>query len=528
MIRWAKPIRRLRERHDYVKRVIRSEEESFGRTLDRGIEIFEDRSRQLAERGVTVFPGKDAFELHDTYGFPLDLTQLMAEEKQLTVDVKAFNREMDAQRQRSAQAAKNVNYQTIDVQAEPTQFLGYDKDETDASVIKYIDGKLVLSRTPFYAESGGQVGDIGVIKGDDFEFQVTDTQKAGEHVLHIGELKSGQPKPGDRATAVIDRDRRRATERNHTVTHLVHRALRMTLGEHVQQAGSLVGPETMRFDFTHFEALTAEQRHQVETIVNEQILKNRKTTWSYTDIETAKADGAVALFGEKYGDEVRVVEVENYSKELCGGTHVRATGEIGSFVIINESSVAAGIRRIECLTGMQALNYLENGRKVAQRSSRLLGCTPEQLESCVQALIDEQKEIQNELKTLRQQSSKGEIDTILDQIKQVNGIQVVAGEVHANEANDMRKLGDHVRNGLDSGVGVLGAAIDDKVSLVCVVTDDLVKKGVKAGDIIKKVASYVQGGGGGAPHMALAGGKDVSKLPLALSKVEQIVNECRN
>lgn len=518
----------INERRDYIAQVIASEEESFGRTLDRGIEIFEEKAQDILSKGENVFPGTDAFVLHDTFGFPLDLTQLMAEEKNLSVDVQAFNREMDAQRQRSSKS-KTEGYQTIELSGDmpATEFVGYERDEVYSEVLKYEQGKLVLTVTPFYAESGGQVGDSGIIKNDSFEFRVKDTKKIGGHSVHLGELVSGNsPQPGDKVFAQIDSAKRRRTERNHTVTHLVHKSLRSVLGDHVQQAGSLVHPDYMRFDFTHFEALRPDEIKQVEDMVNEQILQNRTTTWQVVGFDEAKKAGAIALFGEKYSDKVRVVEVEGFSKELCGGTHVSATGEIGEFVIINETSVAAGIRRIECLTGMKAHHYLRNREHLLEKAAALLGCSPEETDNRLEKILDERKSLQQELKDLRQKSSKEDISELLKSAKKIDGVQVVAGNVHAKSVDELRSFGDVLRDRLGSGVGVLGSVVNEKLSFVCVVTKDVIEqKGLKAGDIVKQVAQFANGGGGGNPHMALAGAKDTSKLSLALSKVEEIVSK---
>ncbi|MBN1481869.1 alanine--tRNA ligase [candidate division KSB1 bacterium] len=518
----------LVERKAYIARVIKAEEEGFGRTLDRGIELFDHKARDVLKSGSTVFPGKDAFVLHDTYGFPLDLTQLMAEEKNLSVDVAEFDIEMEKQRERSSRS--RASYQSIDIQgAAGTEFVGYVEDLTTATVIQFEGNKLVLDKTPFYAESGGQVGDSGVIENETFVFQVNDTKYIGEHIVHLGELISGQaPQVGAKVTATVDIKRRRATERNHTVTHLVHKALRTVLGEHVHQAGSLVHPEYMRFDFTHFERVSPKDLHTIETMVNEKILENHKTSWHVLPIAEAKAAGATALFGEKYGDTVRMVEIENYSRELCGGTHVRATGEIGDFVIINETSVAAGIRRIECLTGMKAHDYLKARNFILEQAAELLNCAPDETHARISALIKERKNLEQELKKLKHASTKETAGDLLADIKKVRDVHYLAAKVQAGSVDELRQLGDLVRSRIGSGVAVLGAVINDKVSIVCVVTKDVNQKNLKAGDIVKKVAAYAGGGGGGAPHMALAGAKDVKKLDLALSKVEDVISEILN
>lgn len=518
----------LKERHQYISRVIHAEEESFGRTLDRGIEIFEQKAEKVLANGQSVFPGQDAFLLHDTYGFPLDLTQLMAEEKNLAVDTAEFNREMERQRQRSSKA-RDASYETVEFSSteDGSEFVGYIMDEADSEVLHYEDGRIILKRTPFYAESGGQVGDQGIIKNDHFEFRVTDTKNIGEHIVHIGELVSGKaPHPGDKVSAHVDTEKRRATERNHTVTHLLHKALRTVLGDHVHQAGSLVAPDYMRFDFTHFEKVSAEDLRRIEDMVNEKILQDLKVSWQIMPIDEAKKRGAMALFGEKYGDQVRMVEVDDYSRELCGGTHVRATGEIGEFIIISESAVAAGIRRIETLTGFAAQKYLRTRQQTLEQAARLLNAPPDEVLSRIKQMLAERKKIEEELKQLRGQQSKNTITELLQNVKTVDGVKFIAAEIQAADMDDLKRSGDLVRDGLTSGVGVLGAVIENKVNFVCIVTKDVIReKNLKAGDIAKAVAAIAGGGGGGSPHMATAGAKDVEKLGLAISKVENIIRQ---
>ena len=517
----------LAERQKYIARVIRAEEESFGRTLDRGIEIFERKAEQILSVGDKQFPGQDAFILHDTYGFPLDLTQLMAEEKGLTVDVHTFNKKMEAQRKRS-NSARDVSYQTISFHPDSTagsEFVGFTADTTESTIMHYEKARIILTQTPFYAESGGQVGDSGTIKNSDFEFRVDETRNVGEHIVHFGELVSGkEPKPGDVVLASIDSVKRRATERNHTVTHLLHKALRTVLGEHVHQAGSLVHPEYMRFDFTHFEKVSTQDLQKIEDIVNEKILANARVDWHLLPFDEAKKKGAMALFGEKYGDTVRMVEVEAYSRELCGGTHVRATGEIGEFIILSESAVAAGIRRMETLTGHKALHYLRSREQTLKKAAQLIGSNPDEVDIRIEKLLAERKSIEKELEQLRKQNSKNQIDDMLNDVQVVKDVKVVAAQIQANHVDELKKAADVLRDKLGSGVGVLGTVINEKVNFVCIVTKDLIKaKNLKAGDLVKEIAAIASGGGGGSPHMALAGAKDVEKLSLALEKVTEIV-----
>ncbi len=518
----------LRQRQEYIMTVIRSEEESFNRTLDRGIEIFEEKVAQLPVDDK-VFSGADAFLLHDTYGFPLDLTELMAAEKGLKVDVERFNKEMEAQRKRSSQS-RGGEYDRLDLDSEEvpaSDFVGYRKDENTAKVVLARPQKIVLDVTPFYAEAGGQVGDSGLIYNDRFKFRVDNTKSIGEHHVHEGELISGKmPQEGEKVHAAIDKSRRRATERNHTVTHLLHKALRTVLGDHVNQAGSLVHPEYLRFDFTHFEKVSSAELQNIEQIVNEKILENRAVRWQFTSLEKAKSSGAIALFGEKYADQVRVVEVEDFSKELCGGTHVRATGEIGNFVIINETAVAAGVRRIEALTGLAAHTFLKSRYELLQKASMVAGCSPEELDKRLENLIDQRKALEQDLQHLRQQGSRTEVEKLLQTVKTVNGVNVLSARLDATSVDELKGSGDYVRDKLQSGVGVLGAKIGNKVNFVCVVTKNLIEeKGLKAGDIIRQVARIAGGGGGGSPHMATAGARNAEKLDFALNKVFDIVEE---
>ena len=516
----------LRQRQAHIERVLRAEEESFGRTLDRGIEIFEEKA-ESSKAGV--LSGRDAFLLHDTYGFPLDLTQLMAKEKNMTVDVAAFDAEMAAQRQRSSRS-RDASYATIDVNAGAeggSRFVGYQVDSVETELIHFEAGRIVLKESPFYAESGGQVGDSGEIGNAIFRFAVETTKNVGEHIVHFGRMVDGAaPVAGDRVEATINAEKRRATERNHTVTHLVHRALRTVLGEHVQQAGSLVAPDYMRFDFTHFEKMTNEQIQAVETIVNQEIVRNHPVSWRVMPIEQAKALGAMALFGEKYGDQVRMVEVNNFSRELCGGTHVRATGEIGLCIIRGESAIAAGIRRLEVLTGEAALAWFRGQAAIAAQSAAMLGCREEEIIERLGRLQQERKQLESDLRKLRQSSSKDVVGDLVKAAQEISGLRVVAARVEAAHVEELKQAADMLRDGLGSGVGVLASAAGEKVHFVCVVTRDVVDgRKLKAGDIVKSVASLAGGSGGGSPHMALAGAKDAGLIDAALAQVGSIVLE---
>lgn len=516
-------------RHQHISRVIRAEEENFGKTLDRGIEIFEEKAAKGSQNGNKIFSGSDAFLLHDTYGFPLDLTQLMAEEKGLSVDVAAFQAEMEQQKERSRVASAFATSTTLaDFNVgslAATEFIGYSVDQTATEVMAYSDGKMILQKTPFYAESGGQIGDSGIIAGPDFEFQVADTRKMGDHYLHIGMLKRGQaPAPGLKVQAIINSDLRRATERNHTATHLLHKALRTVLGEHVQQAGSLVRPDYLRFDFTHFEKVGPEDLRKIEMLVNDSIMRNYSVEWQILSFDHAKARGAMALFGEKYGETVRMIEVDNYSRELCGGTHVRGTGEIGLFIITGESAVAAGIRRIEAVTGLASLHLYHIKNNALLQLAHTLACPPDDLGTRVEAILTERRSLEQEVRHLKQHTSKSEIAQLIKTAHTLKDFKVVAARVVSSNVDDLRDMADALREQLKSGVGVLGTVFENKVSLVCVVTQDLIDgRKLNAGQIVRQVAQVAGGSGGGKPHMALAGAREPEKLELALFQVPEII-----
>ena len=522
----------ISERQEHTAHVIKSEEERFNDVLDRGLEIFEDIAGDVAKAGHTLVSGADVFKLYDTYGFPADLTRVLAGEKGLQIDEDEFNRLLEAQRERARSAARFSPGQGNDwqdvTQGKDSEFVGYETTST-ASVIRKVrqDGNsivLLLDRTPFYAESGGQVGDTGIIQGKDFIIEVADTQRSGEQILHIGTFSKGNAISDPGVEAVVDAEKRAATERNHTSTHLLHQALKTIVGDHVNQAGSLVAPEYFRFDFTHFNALTADELSRVEQEVNRQIMQDHQVSTSVTGFDEAKEMGAVALFGEKYGDRVRVIKVDDYSMELCGGTHADRTGKIGYFRIVREEAVAAGVRRIEAVTGGAADTLIRQEKHTLQRIEGLLKCGRHEIESRIEGLFEERKKLERRLKKMQYSSASSVLDTIVANAASFDSITVAAGEVEAETADDLRTMGDKLRNMLGTGIGVLGSRSQGKVAFVCVVTDDLVKdRGLKAGAIIKPVAAIVGGGGGGRPHLATAGGKDQEKLPEALEAVPHIV-----
>ncbi|MDP6775600.1 MAG: alanine--tRNA ligase, partial [Candidatus Latescibacteria bacterium] len=519
----------IAEQAEHVAMVIKSEEEGFGRTLDRGLEIFEE----VSQKGN--ISGPDAFRLYDTYGFPLDLTQLMASEKGLEVDVDGFGEEMSRQQARSRDATRGVYVVETGVgegvlPEHHSEFVGYESLEVESVVVgvqRSEDGALdlFLDRTPFYSEAGGQIGDRGVLTGDGVEFQVENTYGLGEAVAHRCRLTQGDEGAlhGLHVRARVDVDRRLHAARNHTATHLMHEALRRVLGRHVQQAGSLVEPDRLRFDFTHFAGVTAEQLAEIETLVNDVVRQDLRVDVTLTDMEAAKQAGAAMLFTEKYGDVVRMVRVGDYSAELCGGTHLASTGQVGSFELVTESGIAAGVRRIEALTGAGVEQASRKRRSTLAELESLLGAGEAELAGRVSGLLARVRELERELLASRRESAGSSMAQLVRDAVEVDGVRVVAEEVESPDVETLRDLGDGLRNSLGTGVGVLGADLDGKASLIAVVTDDLISRGVQAGTVVKEVARLVGGGGGGKPHMAQAGGKNPEKMKEALAEVPGIV-----
>lgn len=512
-----------------IERIIKAEEESFNATLDRGIELFEQVAAKVAGENKKVIPGEDVFKLYDTFGFPVDLTNVMAGEKGLSIDEAAFEKLMNEQKERARKSTKDkqgvvtVSTDNIDEfnlsDKTPTEFTGYNFTENKAVVtgVKQEENitLVVLDKTPLYVESGGQVSDTGCLIVGSEKFEVKDVLKIDEYVVHVVE---GTPsvKQGDEVEIKIDVKRRNDIKRNHSATHLLHKALRETLGEHVKQAGSYVGPERLRFDFAHFEKVTNEEIEKIEKSINEKIRENTDTNHHQgIDFEQAKDMGALMFFGDKYGDKVNVVQFGNYSLEFCGGTHVKNTSEIGMFKIVSESSISSGVRRIEAVTGAGVELFID------QQKDKL-----KDAEGKIVALAEEKKKLEKELAEIQLQNKLGGIDTIAENSQDANGIAVFKGRVEAANMDELKSMGDELRNKIKSGVGVLISQLDEKVGIVCIVTDDLVKeKKAMAGKIVGAVAKLVGGGGGGRPHMATAGGRDVSKIDEALEQVEKIVSE---
>ncbi len=531
----------------HVKNVLKSEEESFLKTLEQGLNILEEMLVDLKSENKEVLAGKDAFRLYDTYGFPLDLTEDIAAEAGVKVDEKGFNQEMEAQRQRAREAREETSFSSGEVeklysefkdQIEEDNFTGYHSLKEKTEIISLFKenkrveklnegekGEIILAKTPFYAESGGQIGDQGVIKNDKFEAEVKNTVKKAEVFVHEVEVKTGKIKSEAGVEAVVYHNRRQATARHHSATHLLHKALKEVLGEHVNQSGSLVAPDRLRFDFTHFSALKQEELEEIERKVNQAVMENYQVETEIKAIDEAKEMGATALFGEKYGEEVRVVKMGDFSLELCGGTHVDATGDIGAFKIISESGIAAGVRRIEAVTGEYALDYFNSKLEILNQTAAELKTEPDNLLQRVKQLQKQQKGLEKELEALKQKLAGTKKDELIDQLQTLEGVNVLTAELSDLDNSALRNLNDQLKDKVDSAVIVLASKTDSKVIFVASVTKDLIEKGFKAGDIISKVARIAGGGGGGRPDMAQAGGSKPEKTAEALTEVEKIVRE---
>lgn len=535
----------LIEKQPLVTRVILKEEERFQRTLEQGLQILDTVMSDLKTKGSSVIPGKDAFELYDTYGFPLDLTQNVAEEKGFTVDEDGFQEAMEEQRERGRSAWLTAGgifqtgiYTEILKEYGPTKFEGYDNLSLSAQVVAIVkddellsgaeegaEVEIVLDRTPFYGEVGGQVGDTGWFNKDGTRIQVLDSVRPVPDIIaHKCKIITGSILPGDIIRAEVDTERRQKIALNHTATHVLQSALRQVLGSHVAQAGSLVAPDRLRFDFSHYEAVPPDKLKEVERLVNQRIRENTPVVVEEMPIQTAKARGAIALFGEKYGDIVRVVQLDDYSMELCGGTHIKMTGEIGAFRIISEGSIAAGVRRIEALTGESAYLYGRRMEDQILEIANLLKVSPTEVLSRVESLIQQNKELEKEVTRLRQKGAMSQVSELLDQIVTVQGINVLAVSVENVDRNVLRSMVDELKGKIGSGVIVIGTITDGKVALVAGVTEDLIKqKGLNAGNIIRQVAEIAGGSGGGRADIAQAGAKDPSKMMIALSATPEII-----
>jgi alanyl-tRNA synthetase len=539
----------IKKQQKHVQNVIQAEETSFGLTLDRGLEIFEKMVSTPETKAAKVLSGEDTFKLYDTYGFPLDLTSLMCEERGIGTDENAFEKLMEEQRARAREAGKFKA--TLDEWTEisggpDSKFVGYDVFHTESKIRRFSlneQGQLqfILDVTPFYAESGGQVGDHGTFEQNGKKLNVVDVQKQGESIIHFCEKQSSEVKnhasenspeftpeftPDDSPLiAVVDMEPRLSTTNNHTAVHLMHEALRQVLGEHVNQAGSMVNPEILRFDFTHFEKVSESQLEEIENIVNGVIRKNIPTDIYETPFQEAIDSGITALFGEKYGDVVRVVKVSDFSEELCGGCHVEATGQIGQFRVFSEEAIASGVRRVVAVTGRQAeLMNQEHGR-VARSLRQFMNVPEAQVPKMVEKLADEKRLLERELQNLRSENALAGVSGLLAQAEDVEGVLVLAKIIEVDSADTLRNMGQAIIEQMTSGVAWLAATMSGKSTLLCVVTDDLIKRGLKAGELVNSVALLADGRGGGKPNMAQAGIKAPEKLDEALSSAADLVRE---
>ena len=541
------------QRVEYVGEVVRSEEASFDKTLGRGLELFNSVADALVGGGTQangdgprdgegragLISGEDAFRLYDTYGFPLDLTRVMAEERGLTVDEAGFDEQMAQQRERARQSAKFATHTieaddwTVLDQDSDQEFVGYEQTEIETTIHKYVraDGVLhvVLTRTPFYAEGGGQVGDRGSIDGTGFHLQVEDTQRVGDFIVCRCPDSGADELVAGAVTARVDADRRVPTTANHTATHLLHRALRRQFGDHVQQAGSLVAPDHLRFDFTHFKRIEPDELLAVEAEVNLAVRTDYDVEYYDSGFDEAKADGATALFGEKYGDVVRVVAVgaadDRYSLELCGGCHVTRTGHIGPFLITSEGSIASGVRRIEAVTGEAALHLVQQQRQVVQELSQSTGAPPAELAARTAELQDEVRSLQKQLRAARAQALVARGQELVDAAEQIGDVRLMTAELPDADTDALKQLAETLRQRGDDIVVFAASGAEGKLSLVCGVSDELAKRGVAAGALIKAAATAAGGGGGGKPTLATAGAKNPSKLAEAQQEVRRLLSE---
>ena len=531
----------LEEKQDFIFKVLTQEEEKFSKTIDQGLSILSDMEKEMEAKGKKVLSGEDAFKLYDTYGFPMDLTQEILEEKGFSIDEKGFKEAMEVQRTNARKARKVTNYMGADVTVyesiDPsitTEFIGYDKLEADSEITVLTTetelvealsdgevGTIIVKETPFYATMGGQQGDKGVIRTADGSFKVEDTIKLlGGKVGHIGKVVSGMIKVGDKATLSVDAELRGKTCKNHSATHLLQKALREVLGTHVQQKGSYQDGERTRFDFSHFEAMTAEELNAVEKMVNEKIAEAIPVETAVMTAEEAKKTGAMALFDEKYGETVRVVSMGDFSKEFCGGTHVKNTSEITVFKIISESGVAAGIRRIEALTGENVFAYYQKIEDELEAAAKAAKATPATLVEKIEHMQAEIKALTSENESLKSKAAQEALGDVMDQVVEVKGVKLLASSVDGVDMNGLRDLGDQLKAQLGEGVVVLASSCDGKVNLIAMATDGAMKQGAHAGNLIKSIAGKVGGGGGGRPNMAQAGGKNPAGIADAIAEAK--------
>ncbi len=534
----------LEEKKDAIFNVIRQEEEQFNKTIDQGLGILSEMIQEMTEKKETTLSGENAFKLYDTYGFPLDLTKEILEEKGFDIDEEGFKTSMEEQRVKARKARGVSNYMGADAtvydEIDPsvtTEFVGYDHLTYDSDITVLTTeneivntlsegekGTIFVNRTPFYATMGGQEGDKGLITTEHAEFAVEETVKLlGGKVGHVGKVTKGSFTVGDAVNLSVEENGRANTCKNHSATHLLQKALKTVLGSHVEQKGSLVTPDRLRFDFVHFSAMTPEEIAKTEELVNAEIAKNNAVITEVMNIEQAKATGAMALFGEKYEEDVRVVSMGDFSKELCGGTHVANTGMITTFKILSEAGVASGVRRIEALTGDGVFAYYREMEKELNEAAKVAKATPAQLKDKVEHMLSEIKSLQSEVEALKSKLAKDALGDVMNQITEVKGIKLLATAVEDVDMNGLRDLGDQLKEKLGEGVVVIASSANGKVNLIAMVTDGAMEKGAHAGNLIKGIAALVGGGGGGRPNMAQAGGKNPAGIPDAIAKVQEVL-----
>lgn len=532
----------LEEKKDFILKVIAKEEDQFNKTIDQGLGILAEMTAKMEAEQTTTLSGADAFKLYDTYGFPIDLTKEILEEKGMQVDEEGFHASMEVQRKTARAARGETNYMGADVTVyesiDPSitsTFVGYENLSwkspitvltSDTEIVEALSdgqrGTVFAEETPFYATSGGQEADTGIIRTAEGEFKVEDTVKLlGGKIGHVGVVVKGMIKTGDQAELCVNAEKRALSARNHSATHLLQKALRTVLGTHVEQAGSSVNEDRLRFDFSHFSAMTAEELQKVEEIVNEQIVAGLPVKVENMPIEEARKTGAQALFGEKYGDVVRVVNMGDYSIEFCGGTHVKNTNEIMAFKILSESGVAAGVRRIEALTSKGLIRYYDNLEKKLNEAAKVLKATPDNLAEKIAHLTAENKALHSEVESLKSKLAQDAMGDVMDQVQEIKGVKLLAAEVDGVDMNGLRDLGDQLKEKLGEGVVVLASGNDGKVSLMVTATDAAMKQGAHAGNLVKAIAGLVGGGGGGRPNMAQAGGKNPAGIQEALKKAAE-------
>ena len=534
----------LSDKESFIRKVVVNEEQRFIETLDSGLKILSEEVATLKKSGQPIVPGEVVFKLYDTFGFPVDLTADIVKKDRLTLDMEGFEKAMEAQREKARESWKGSgeqaiadSYKKLAVRGVSTEFIGFHgvteatscitailkKDETVDALAEGENAEIFVEETPFYGEKGGQVGDTGVIEGEGFRFEVWDTQWPLDNLItHIGKLKKGDIKVGDRASMKVDRAIRRATEAHHSGTHVLNAALKKTLGDHIKQSGSLVNPERLRFDFTHFSKIDEAEMDKIETFANQIIRENAAVETRLLPREEAMKTGAAAVFDEKYGDVVRLVKMGDFSMELSGGTHVERTGNIGALKVISESSVAAGVRRIEAVTGEEALKYFKKVATELKKSAALLKANPLELSERIEKIQKHQKELEKEIDSLNSRLATKDLSDLFKKVKEIKGIRVLATVVDAADVKTLRDFGDKLRDKIQSGIILIGSKAGDNAMLLCLVTKDLTDK-YHAGNIIKEIAPIVGGSGGGRPDMAQAGGPKPEKLKQALKKLQEII-----